>query len=157
MNQPVDLPESRSPGPIDLTVLFACILGFWTLVRLVSDHHMFSTPVSLGFVAACGGLVGLPALAWSLDAGRGRLEFMVIVGAIAGALPPVILVLTGALGLLLYGPPTYVRQALGYAANIPAHGVYPWPAYFLMVAETIAVGMLTATAVWAVNSRLRRR
>jgi hypothetical protein len=96
------------------------------------------------FVAAVAGLIGLPAVVWALDTGRTSFGTFAILGTLAGVLVPLLMLLSGALGLWIQGNWDYAVWALGAGAPIPTRGLYRWPDFFRIALESMAVGTLSA-------------
>ncbi len=149
--------QPRTPGAVDVAVLFAATIGLWMAVRAVGTP-LVELEMSLAFAAASAGMTGLPALAWCLDRGRGSLGLMLAAGLLAGVLPPLILLASGVAGLLYQSRSLdYVRWALDFGANVPMHGTLPWPAFRQLVAEAAGVGVSTAACVWIAGRAVGQR
>jgi len=104
--------------------------------------------------AACGAAgtvaVGWPMLYWALDHGRTRLRHMLIVGSIAGAVPLLVALGSGVLGLFIKsrGSFEYVEWALSHGASIPYYGVYGWSRFFAAEALAIIAGTVSGAVYY---------
>jgi hypothetical protein len=139
-----------------VVVLFASVVGSWAVLRAVTGPPLFSSGAALGFAGASAAMVGLPALAWALDRGRGSLRAMLLAGALAGSLPPFILLAGGVLRLVVMVGVASARQVLSDGAVIPGRGVLSWGWFLGLVGQTALVGVLSGVIVWQLRQRARR-
>jgi hypothetical protein len=79
-----------------------------------------------------------------------------VVGTLAGAVPPLILLASGILGASFRNDPASVRWALGHGAALPTEGYLRWPALLAVEGRSVLVGMASGIVCWLVLVRDRR-
>lgn len=99
-------------------------------------------------VGLWAGTVGLPVLVWLFE--QGRIGFAVVTAAatVAGGIPPLLLLVSGTVGLFVRGDAEYMLWALGYGASIPFHGILPWPQFAVFFAWSAMVGLASGIIYW---------
>lgn len=140
-----------------MTVLLAIVVGSAVAVRLGGGVQVVGT-WELTAVAAlvCAVVLGLPALAFVLERGKATPAWMLTLGALAGALPLVLLGLSGIVGLYIRaGDGERVAWALGRGMPIPAAGVIYWPRFLRLETQSILLGVCCALMFWLVMVRAR--
>jgi hypothetical protein len=140
--------EPRPPRAIEMlafpvivtataVLIFAAGRGTWTRTWLVAAS-----------AAAAAILLGWPLVFWLLDQGRLRLRAFLLAGACLGALPLLIALASGVIGLFIRsGDLRLIERALSSGAPIPAYGVLIWPAFARLEALALVAG-LTSTAIF---------
>jgi hypothetical protein len=109
---------------------------------------------SVGLAAAV--LIGMPLLFLALDRGRDGLTALIVLGSVGGALAPLLLLLSGIVGVFLHSGADYLRFTLAHGASIPAYGQLAWPKFLGLVARAVTVGAVTG-ALCAIARRLPSR
>ena len=92
-------PPARAPAAAEVTALLAIVSGVAAVMRPLAQVRLldpWASALAVGFAAA---VIGVPVLVFALEHGRTRVGGLVLLGGIAGALPPVLLLCSGALGL----------------------------------------------------------
>ncbi len=149
--------QPRSPTAIDLLVLFGTVLGLVAAAHAAGLPHLFGRNVALGLTALTIVMLGVPALAWGLDRGRGSVLALVLAGACAGAVAPLVLLVSGLLRLLVLESFDYVLGALAYGAIVPGRGPLAWSRFLTLMAESASIGSLAGLAIWATSRMGTRR
>jgi hypothetical protein len=148
---------SRSPTAVDLAVLFGTVLGLVALVHWAELPHLFGRNAGFGLAALSTVMIGVPALAWALDRGQGSAIALVGAGALAGAVTPLVLLVSGLLRLLVLESFDYVLGAVSYGAIIPGRGPLAWSRFATLMVESTSIGTLTGLAIWATSRMGTRR
>jgi hypothetical protein len=137
-----------------VAVLAFTVIGL-AVVGHVAGRPIYGTSTVLVLAAISVASLGLPALAFSLDIGRGQLHVLLLSGAAAGIVPPVALVASGTIRMLMTGRKQLLSQLFEVGVPLPAYGLLSWPRFGGLMVETCAIGVIAALAVWSAN-RLRR-
>ncbi len=120
-------------------------------------HVAGSWQVTAAAALVCALVFGLPALAFTLERGLAKPAWMVSLGAVGGALPLLLLGLSGAIGLYVRsGGWDRVAWALERGMPLPAAGVVFWPRFVRLEMQSILLGSCCALMVWLVMVRARR-
>jgi len=96
-----------------------------------------------GLAFASAALVGLPALRWAIEQHRTRLAQLALIGAIAGVVPPLLMLVSGAMGQLAHGGADYARWVFSHGPSLPWYGVMRWSGFCALVAECAATGAVS--------------
>lgn len=119
-------------------------------------HVVGSWQVTAAAALVCALVFGLPALAFTLERGLARPAWMVGLGAVGGALPLLLLGLSGVIGLYVRsGGWDRVAWALERGMPLPAAGVVFWPRFVRLEVQSILLGSCCALMVWLVMVRAR--
>ena len=100
------------------------------------------------------GVVGLPILVWLIESGRTGYRSVTIAMAVAGALPPVAVVLSAMAGHAVRGGLDHLGWVLSHGTPIPAYGLLPWPAFVRLELLSILVGGLSGALYVAMRLAL---
>ena len=117
-------------------------------LRLVRPHYLETQTTSIGFAVLCAAVLGWPALFWALDHARTRLAPLTTLGAIAGVMAPLAVLIAGVLGQLQYGGSAYLRRTLEHGATLPWYGMLPWPQFAGLAAASAIAGAASAAVYW---------
>jgi len=150
-------PPPRSPSAIDVFVLVAIVAGSAVAVRLGGGAQVVgSWELTAGAALICALVFGLPALAFCLERGRATPAWMLTLGAVGGALPLLLLGLSGVVGLRVrandWGRAVW---ALEQGMPIPAAGVIFWPRFVRLELQAILLGLCCGLMFWLVMIRAR--
>jgi hypothetical protein len=150
-------PPPRSPSVVDVVVLVAVVVGSAVAVRLGGGAQVVGSWQLTAASALVGALVfGLPALAFTLERGRATPAWMLSLGAIGGALPLLLLGLSGIIGLYVRsGGWDRVSWALERGMPIPAAGVIFWSRFARLEVQSVLLGACCALMFWLVMVRAR--
>jgi hypothetical protein len=107
--------------------------------------------------AAAAALLGLPALFWALDHGRTGLETLATLGALAGAVPLVLALASGALGVGARYGPHVLLAVLRHGAPLPAFGAPSWREFAIDELTSSAIGGASGALYWLLFVRFVRR
>jgi hypothetical protein len=81
---------------------------------------------------------------WLFDQGRLRLRAFLLAGACLGALPLLIALASGVVGLFIRsGDLRLIERALSSGAPMPVYGVLIWPAFLRFEALALGAGVLS--------------
>jgi len=150
--------EPRPPGarqmlpplaiaPLVSGAIFGVFSGRWGTAQLAAVAGLAGTVA-----------IGWPMLYWALEHGRSRLRHLLVVGAIAGAVPLLVALGSGVLGLFIKsrGSIEYVEWALSHGASIPYYGVYGWSRFVAAEALAVVAGMVTGALYYLYLAANRR-
>ena len=135
------------PRPMRRSAI-AMLLGA-PLLAIVVNWATGPGPFGLGLWIVAGiGLaaavvIGMPLLFFALDRNRDGLLTLVVLGAIGGALAPLLLLLSGLIGVLFRSGGDYLRFPLAHGASIPGYGQLAWPKFLGLVARAAMIGSMT--------------
>lgn len=96
-----------------------------------------------GLAFASAALVGLPALRWAIEHERTRLVQLALIGAIAGLVPPLLMLVSGAVGQAAHGGSEYARWVFSHGPSLPWYGVMRWSSFYALVGECAAIGAVS--------------
>jgi hypothetical protein len=130
----------RQPRAGEVLALLVIVPAVGAAARALGGPGLVAPWTAALVVGLCAGTVGVPVLVWSFEHGALGLVRLTVVGAIAGTVPPALLVVSGAIGLYLLGDAEYVQWALGRGASIPLYGLLPWPRFGMFLAWSAVVG-----------------
>lgn len=108
----------------------------------------------VGVALASAALVGLPAVRWAIEHERTRLLQLAVIGAVAGVVPPVLMLVSGTIGQLAHGGSDYTRWVLSHGPSLPWYGVMRWSGFGALTAECAATGAVSGALM---TTFLRRR
>lgn len=115
-----------------------------------------SWELAVGASAVSALALGLPALAFVLERGRATPGWVLMLGAVGGALPLPLLGLSGVIGLYVRaGNWERVAWALDRGIPIPAAGIIFWARFARIEAQAMLVGFTCALIFWLVMIRAR--
>lgn len=130
----------RQPRAGEVLALLVIVPAVGAAARALGGPGLVAPWTASMVVGLWAGTIGVPLLVWSFEHGALGVVRLAVVGAIAGTIPPALLVVSGAIGLYLLGDADYVRWALGRGASIPLYGVLSWPRFGTFVAWSVVVG-----------------
>jgi hypothetical protein len=133
--------EARPPRASEVLALLIIVPAVGAAARALATGSLTTPRQSALVVGVAAGLVGLPALAWLFERGRLSVTALASAGAVAGVVPPILLAMSGAVGLLFLGGFEYAWWALGKGASLPLYGTLGWGKYFQLLAWSISVGV----------------
>jgi len=150
-------PPPRSPAVVDALVLVTIVVGSAVAVRAGGGAQVAgSWQVTAIAAFACALVFGLPALAFVLERGLARPAWLVSLGATGGALPLVLLGLSGIIGLYVRsGGWERVSWALERGMPLPAAGIVFWPRFVRLEVQSTMLGACCGLMVWLVMVRAR--
>jgi hypothetical protein len=131
-------------------------VGVLTVVPIVAVLGMrafglASAPDEFWIVAsiALGGaaLVGLPALRWAMEHGRTRVVHLGVIGALAGVVVPLIVLVSGIVGQAAHGGLDYARWVLAHGASLPWYGAMRWSIFSALIGECAIIGAVSGAIV----------
>jgi hypothetical protein len=156
-NHTMPAPPPRSPSAVDVVVLVVIVAGSAVAVRLGGGAQVVgSWPLTAGAAFVCALVFGLPALAFALERGRATPAWMLSLGAVGGALPLMLLGLSGIVGLYVRaGQWDRAAWALERGMPIPAAGVIYWSRFLRLETQSILLGCCCALMFWLVMIRAR--
>ena len=102
-----------------------------------------------GIALASALLVGLPALRWAMEHERTRLVQLAAIGAVAGVVPPVLMLASGTIGQLAHGGSDYTRWVLSHGPSLPWYGVMRWSSFVALVGECAGIGAVSGSIMRA--------
>lgn len=137
--------DGRSPRAAEAVALLVVVSVVAWAARVLTPAGITTPRQSAITVAVAAGLLGLPALAWLFERGRLSVRTLASVGALAGVIPPMLLAVSGAVGLLVLGGGEYAVWALGHGASIPIYGAISWGRFFALVLWCVLVGAASGT------------
>jgi len=106
-----------------------------------------------GAAAAAAVVIGMPLLFFALEHDRDGFVALMVLGLIGGALAPLLVLLSGIVGVLLRTSVSYLRFTLADGASIPGYGQLAWPRFFGLVARAGIVGAVTGALCAIVRRR----
>lgn len=133
--------QGRPPHVGEVLALLVIVAAVAAAARVLATGGLTTPRRSAVIVGLFAGAVGMPALAWLFEKGRLGLEAFVGVGVAAGALPPILLAISGAVGLAALGGGEYAWWALGHGASIPMYGTLPWAKFAALFAWSVSIGL----------------
>jgi hypothetical protein len=142
--------EPLAPTPGRLLPVLVVVPAVAAAVRLGRPHYLESTTVAIGFILLCAVVLGLPALFWALDHRRVRIGYLIALGACAGLMAPLALLVTGVLGQLQYGDVSYVGSVFRWGAPVPWVGTVAWPDFTGLAAASAITGGVSGVVYWLV-------
>jgi len=137
-------PRATSILPLLVIVPAAAGLSRWLGGGLLVDWTTWTALVLAG-----AGVIGMPALFWSLDHRRTRVHQLATVGGIAGMVPLLTALASGILGRFARGGWPYAERMLAHGAPIPTVGLMPWLTFLQCALEGAVIGALSASIYWA--------
>lgn len=134
--------QGRPPRPWEVAALVVIVPAVGAAARALAASGSPITPrQSALFVAVCGAVVGGPLLAWSFERARVGLVALGVIGAMAGAVPPLLLAGSGLVGFLVRGGTEYLAWALPRGISLPIYGPVTWPGFLALLAWGAVVGL----------------
>ncbi len=85
---------------------------------------------------------------WALDRDRQSPAALLALSLVAGALLPILALLSGILGQLIHGGMDYLRFALRHGAPLPWYGQVAWPAFVHMTWQAALIGAMNGVIGW---------
>ena len=98
---------------------------------------------------ASAALVGLPAIRWAIEHKRTRLPQLAVIGAVAGVVPPVLMLVSGTIGQFAHGGGDYARWVLSHGPSLPWYGVMRWSSFWQLVWLCGAIGAVSLAMMTA--------
>jgi hypothetical protein len=145
-------PRPRQLLPILLIAPYVAFCACW-----IADDDPVNTVVTVAMAAAAAALLGLPALFWALDHGRTGLGTLATLGALAGAVPLVLALASGALGVGARYGPHVLLAVLRHGAPWPAFGAPSWHEFAIDELTSSAIGAASGALYWLLFVRFVRR
>lgn len=96
-----------------------------------------------GLAIASAALVGLPALRWAIEHHRTKIVHLAVIGAVAGVVPPLLMLASGAVGQIGHGGTDYARWVFSHGPSLPWYGVMRWSSFYALVGECAAIGAVS--------------
>jgi hypothetical protein len=117
-----------------------------------------SWPLTASLAFGWALVLGLPIVAFVLERGRAAPGWILPLGALAGALPLLLLGASGVIGLYLRAG-TWERAAwaLERGMPIPAAGVIFWPRFFRLELQAVLLGLCCGLVWWLLVVRSQDR
>lgn len=151
-----DATTSLAPTPARMLPVLVIVPAVAAAIRLGRPHYLETQVTAVGFTLLCAVVLGLPALFWALDHGRVRLGSLVALGACAGVMAPIVLVLTGAVGQLQYGGLNYLGFIFKRGAPVPWVGTLAWPKFTGLALASVIAGAVSGVVYWLLIVDRRR-
>lgn len=150
-------PVSRTPTAADVAVMVALVVGAALAVRWGGGGQVVGTPGVAALAAlVCAVVLGLPALAFALERGRTSAAWMSGLGAVAGALPLLLLGLSGIAGFYFRsGNWDRASWALEVGMPIPGTGIIVWSRFLRLELQAILVGLTCGLMFWLIMVRAK--
>jgi hypothetical protein len=150
-------PPPRSPAVPDVAALVAIVVGSAVAVRFGGGAQVVgSWELTASAALVCALVFGLPVLAFTLERGYASPLWMLCLGALAGALPLLLLGLSGVVGLRVRAEDwERAAWALERGMPIPGAGVIYWPRFLRLEAQSVLLGLCCALMFWLVMIRAR--
>jgi hypothetical protein len=150
-------PPPRSPAVVDVAALLAIVVGSAVVVRAGGGATVVGSWALTAIAAlVCGLVFGLPVLAFTLERGRATPAWMLALGAVAGALPLLLLGVSGLIGLYVRsGGWERVVWALERGVPVPGAGVIFWSRFLRLELQATLLGLGCALMFWLVVVRAR--
>lgn len=145
----------RTPGATDVFTLLVIVSAVAATARVVGGRGIVTPWVASMAVGVWAGTVGLPVVVWLSEHGRTGFATVAGAGALAGLIPPALLVLSGVVGLFARGGADNVRWVLEHGASIPLYGTLPWPRFGWFVGWSAMVGSASGILYWLLRLRAR--
>ena len=136
--------------------MMALIVGAALAVRWGGGGQVVgSAELTAAAAFVCALVFGLPVLAFTLERGRAAAVWMAGLGAAAGALPLLLLGLSGIAGLYYRTDGARVAWALDLGMPIPAAGVIVWSRFLRLELQAVLLGLTCGLMFWLVMVRAR--
>lgn len=147
----------RTPTTVDVVVMVALVVGAALAVRWGGGGHVVgSWELTAAAALVCALVFGLPGLAFTLERGRATVAWMAGLGAAAGALPLLLLGLSGIAGLYIrHGDWERAGWALERGMPIPGAGVIFWPRFLRLELQSVLLGLTCGLMFWLIMVRAR--
>jgi hypothetical protein len=136
------------PGAPQLLPLFPIVLVVAWAVRSFEEYPWVATRTAVAIALGAAGLIGIPALHWALDTGRRTLTTLLLLGTVVGAMPLLLMLLSGVIGRLARGGVPHAWRVLEGGAPIPGAGLMPWMTFARAEVPAAAIGALSAAVYW---------
>lgn len=139
----------------DVVVMVALVVAAALAVRWGGGGQVVGTAGITALVAlTCALVLGLPALAFSLERGRTSAGWMTGLGALAGALPLLLLGLSGVAGFYVRGGNwDRASWALELGMPIPGAGIIVWSRFLRLELQTTLLGLTCGLMFWLIMVR----
>jgi hypothetical protein len=122
-------------------------------MRLLGSAQTTSEIWAIGGLAfCCAVVIGLPALRWAIEHGRTRILSLVLIGLVAGAAPPLLMLLSGSVGLAARGGTDYLGWVLTHGASIPWYGIRRWSQFLMETGTCAAIGGVSGAILSAAQA-----
>jgi hypothetical protein len=145
-------PRLRQLLPVLLIAPYVALCVCW-----ITNDELPVTIATVVIAAVAAALLGLPALFWALDHGRAGLGTLLALGALAGAVPLLLALVSGALGVgARYGMHALLA-VLRDGAPLPAFGAPRWSRFAVSELEGVVIGAASGALYWLVFIRRSRR
>ncbi len=131
-------------------------IGVVVLVPLVAVGTVWAVtagrpPIDLLNVAElaliCAVVIGPALVHWAIERGRVSVVQMIAAGALVGFAPPVLALLSAAVGFVAQGGVDYAAWVFRHGASIPWYGSLRWTAFGRLLLECAAIGATSAAMV----------
>jgi hypothetical protein len=148
-------PPAAGPRPSLALAVVPITLVVTAVARSIDRSAHIQPGLVYGLAAGGAALIGVPLLVWSFDSGRLRAGPLITLGALAGALPLLLVLLSGVLGRFITGGGSldYVRWFLGIGAPVPLVGAVPWAEFAMTEIEALLIGAVSGGLVRVVVRR----
>lgn len=113
----------------------------------------FNLWIVAGLGLAVAVVIGMPLLFVALERDRDGIAALIAFGVVAGALAPLLLLLSGVVGVLLQSSTATLRFTLAHGAPIPGYGQLAWSKLLWLVARATIIGALTGALCAIVRRR----
>jgi hypothetical protein len=131
-------------------------IAFAVVARGAGRDPLVDTITFLVIVTVSASLIGLPVAFWLLDHGVRRPTAYVLVGALAAAVPFILMLASAALGITAQIGFESLRWMLARRAVVPIYGSMLWSRFFTETAESMLWGAATALTFWSLRADPRR-
>jgi hypothetical protein len=139
----VNISEAGRPPRVgEILALLVIVPAVAAAARSLAPAIGPVTPrLSAIYVGLFAALVGVPALAFLTERGRFGVSALAAMGLVAGAIPPLLLALSGAVGFFVLGGSEYAWWALERGISIPLYGPIGWPRFLRLLGWCVSVGL----------------
>ena len=140
--------DAPVPRPVDALVVVPIVAAVATIAWFAGRQPMIEVTSWFALAIGVAAVVGVPCAMWTLEHGWTRARAFVTLGAAAGALPPVVLLLSASIGLLARYGWDYVVWALARRASLPGIGSVRWLDFAAILFESVAIGAASGMLFW---------
>jgi hypothetical protein len=138
----------RPPGARELLPILPIVPVVTWVARSFAEYPWVTTRAAVAISMTGAALIGLPALFWALDHGYRRLAPLLLIGALVGLMPIVVIVLSAMLGVTVRGGFETALQMIERGAPMPGTGIMPWPTVLRAEGAAAAIGATSAAVYW---------
>lgn len=157
MPDSLDPSPTRPPGARELLPLLLIAPAVTAVLWWTDRTPVVSFGTALAVAAGVAGVFGIPPLYWALDHGRTSVAWLASLGAAAGAIFPLMLIITGMAGQLLLGGRRYAAMVIERGAPIPGIGQVFWSSFAGLVVMCVAIGAASGAVYAIARQRVSRR